>query len=255
MINLTILQFYNFIIIIYNIIYNNIINIFYKMKEYLVHGTNYDNLIKILQDGYIDNNPIPKNLMGSYDKNPKQIFTQLVYYNIPSQDNERPHWWTCAIILDKSLLKDYPFYATYVKGFKTNFNNGLINNNTNPKYDKQILVRGKGQLSKIPKLTKLKHHIVKHMTLKRPKEIDNFHDKFQLSHEILFNQKIPLDKYCINIILQGTKEQYKKYKNKDIDKIIKFAKEKNIPIKYRDYKLRGKNNKPINNFINSIESN
>ena len=222
------------------------------MKEYIVHGTNYENLIKILDNGYIDNKP--EKTLGHYaNGNPNQIFTQLVYYNIPSQENEIPHWYTCAIILDKQILKDYPFYATYLAGFKKEFDNGLINNNTNSKYDSKILVRGKGKLSKIPKLTKLKKYITKQMTLKQPKEFNKFHSKFQYSHEILFNQKIPLDKYCIKIIFLGKKEQYKKSKNKDIDKIINLAKEKKIPIKYRDYKFKGKNEKPINNFINSIE--
>ena len=40
-----------------------------------------------------------------------------------------------------------------------------------------------------------------------------------------------------------------------IDKFIELAKIKNIPLKFRDYKLRGNNEKPIDNFIDSIESN
>jgi len=39
-----------------------------------------------------------------------------------------------------------------------------------------------------------------------------------------------------------------------IDKLIELAKIKNISLKFRDYKLRGKNEKPIDNFIDSIES-
>ena len=39
-----------------------------------------------------------------------------------------------------------------------------------------------------------------------------------------------------------------------IDKLIELAKIKNISLKFRDYKLRGKNKKPIDNFIDSIES-
>ena len=76
--------------------------------------------------------------------------------------------------------------------------------------------------------------------------------EFMHSHEILFNQKIPLDKYCILIMMKGKK---KDYDQKIIDKLIKLSKEKNISIKFRDYKLIGKNEKPINNFIDSIESN
>jgi hypothetical protein len=102
----------------------------------------------------------------------------------------------------------------------------------------------------MPNLTKLKNKINKKM--EENKFLGNV--EFMHTHEILFNQKIPLDKYCIKIMLKGKKEEYKKNKDKEIDKIIEFSKDKNIPIKYRDYKLRGKNNKPINNFINSIES-
>ena len=218
-------------------------------KEYIIHGTMEEQLVKILKDGYINNNPNKKYFIGYYDKKPKQIFTQLVYYDIPNQANIKPHWWNIAIVLDKKILKDYPFYATNVKGFKKNFNNGLINNDTNPKYDKNIIIRSKGKLSKIPSLTKLKKVISKKLTQKVPSLMR--HEQFEYSHEILFNKKIPLDKYCVNIMIIGKKNQYKD--NKTIEEILKLAKERNIPVKFRDYKLRGNNEKPINNFLNSIE--
>lgn len=218
-------------------------------KEYIIHGTMEEQLVKILKDGYINNNPNKKYFIGYYDKKPKQIFTQLVYYDIPNQANIKPHWWNIAIVLDKKILKDYPFYATNVKGFKKNFNNGLINNDTNPKYDKNIIVRSKGKLSKIPSLTKLKKVISKKLTQKVPSLMR--HEQFEYSHEILFNKKIPLDKYCVKIMIIGKKNQYKD--NKTIEEILKLAKERNIPVKFRDYKLRGNNEKPINNFLNSIE--
>jgi len=44
------------------------------------------------------------------------------------------------------------------------------------------------------------------------------------------------------------------YDSKIIDKLIELAKIKKIPLKFRDYKLRGTNEKPIDNFIDSIES-
>lgn len=40
-----------------------------------------------------------------------------------------------------------------------------------------------------------------------------------------------------------------------IDKLIELSKIKNIPLKFRDYKLKGNNEKTIDNFINSIEKN
>ena len=210
------------------------------MKEYIIHGTQIENLIKILQDGYINNKPLKKDIIILQDKPSNQIFTQLVYKDIPNQSNVIPHWWKCAIVLDKNILKDLPFYATRIGGFSDKFENGKTNEET--------IIYGDGNLTKMPNLTKLKNVINKRL------EANNHHFtsvKFMYSHEILFNQKIPLDKYYIKIMLIGKKNQFD---SKIIDKILNLAKEKNISIKFRDYKLRGKNEKPIDNFIDSIES-
>ena len=208
------------------------------MKEYIIHGTQIENIIKILQDGYIDNKPKKKDITMLKDKPSNQIFTQLVYKDIPNQSNQIVHWGTCAIVLDKQLLKDYPFYASHVGGFSDKFENGKTNEET--------IIYGDGNLTKMPNLTKLKNVINKRM-----KRDNLYGDEFIHSHEILFNQKIPLDKYCIKIMLIGKKNQFD---SKIIDKILNLAKEKNISIKFRDYKLRGKNEKPIDNFIDSIEN-
>ena len=210
------------------------------MKEYIIHGTKVENLIKILQDGYINNKPLKKDIIILQDKPSNQIFTQLVYKDIPNQADVIPHWWECAIVLDKNILKDLPFYATSIGGFSDKFENGKTNEET--------IIYGDGNLTKMPNLTKLKNVINKRL------EANNHHFtsvKFMYSHEILFNQKIPLDKYYIKIMLIGKKNQFD---SKIIDKILNLAKEKNISIKFRDYKLRGKNEKPIDNFIDSIES-
>ena len=210
------------------------------MKEYIIHGTKVENLIKILQDGYINNKPLKKDIIILQDKPSNQIFTQLVYKDIPNQADVVPHWWNCAIVLDKKILKDLPFYATPIGGFSDKFENGKTNEET--------IIYGDGNLAKMPILTKLKNVINKRL------EANTHHFKslkFMYSHEILFNQKIPLDKYCIKIMLIGKKNQFD---SKIIDKILNLAKEKNISIKFRDYKLRGKNEKPIDNFIDSIES-
>ena len=210
------------------------------MKEYIIHGTKVENLIKILQDGYINNKPLKKDIIILQDKPSNQIFTQLVYKDIPNQADVVPHWWNCAIVLDKKILKDLPFYATRIGGFSDKFENGKTNEET--------IIYGDGNLTKMPNLTKLKNVINKRL------EANNHHFKslkFIHSHEILFNQKIPLDKYYIKIMLIGKKNQFD---SKIIDKILNLAKEKNISIKFRDYKLRGKNEKPIDNFIDSIES-
>ena len=133
-----------------------------------------------------------------------------------------------------------PFYATRIGGFSAKFENGKTNEET--------IIYGDGNLTKMPILTKLKNVINKR--LEANTNYFKSH-KFMYSHEILFNQKIPLDKYCITILMRWQK---KEYDTKLIDKLIKLSKEKNISIKFRDYKLRGKNEKPIDNFIDSIES-
>ena len=208
------------------------------MKEYIIHGTKVENLSKILQDGYINNKPSKKDIIILQHKPSNQIFTQLVYKDIPNQADVIPHWWDCAIVLDKKILKDLPFYATRIGGFSDKFENGKTNEET--------IIYGDGNLTRMPILTKLKNVINKIM-----KRDNLYGDEFIHSHEILFNQKIPLDKYCITIIMRWNKTFYDP---KLIDKLIKLSKEKNISIKFRDDKLRGKNEKPIDNFIDSIES-
>jgi hypothetical protein len=214
------------------------------MKEYLIHGTQLKNLIHILQDGYIDINPPKKYRSYLINNSPNQIFTQLIYKDIPNQKNQIAHWFAAAIILDKKILKDYPFYATGVGGFSDKFENGMKSDN--------VIIYGDGNLSKMPNLTKLKNKINKWM--ERIKDDDETRSTiFMHTNEILFNQKIPLDKYCIKIIMYsfiGNKDT--KY-NKIIEHIIKLAKEKNIPLTFRDPKLIDQN-KPLNSFINSIET-
>ena len=61
-------------------------------SEYIIHGTSDENLIKILKDGYIDNKPIKKDIIILKDKPSNQIFTQLIYRDIPEQHDQRPHW-------------------------------------------------------------------------------------------------------------------------------------------------------------------
>ena len=204
------------------------------MKEYIVHGTTPQNLIKILQDGYIDNKPSKKHITMLQDKPSNQIFTQLVYKDIPNQKEQIQHWFSCAIILDKNILKDYPFYATDIGGFKDKFENGMNEN---------AIIYGDGNLTKMPNLTKLKNKINKKM--KENKFLGNV--EFMHTHEILFNRKIPLDKYCIKILLKICKH------SKIIDKIIKLGKETNITIQIIDYKTIDKK-EPLNSLINSIES-
>lgn len=213
------------------------------MKEYIIHGTLDKNLLHILQDGFIDNNPPFKNIAMLSDNHPAQIFTQLMYYDIPNQKNEIPHWMYCCIILDKQILKDYPFYATSIGKFSDTFKNG--------KDDPNTIISGDGNLTRMPTLTKLKNHINTFMN-KNTKFLHRI--CFIHSHEILFNKKIYLDKYCVAIMLRFTKAQYTKASTEDKDiitKIINLSLQNNIPLKFRDYKCGAREN-TINNFIDSI---
>jgi hypothetical protein len=125
------------------------------MKEYIIHGTTVKNLEDILNSKYIEANINNKNKgMLDQSQSVNQIFTQLLYRNLPNENIQIPHWFDCAIILDKKILKDYPFYATNIGGFLNNFNDAFINN---PKQN--IYAKGKGNLLRIPNLKNLKNNI------------------------------------------------------------------------------------------------
>ena len=180
-------------------------------KEYIVHGTNSDNLLQIIEQGYIDPKPKKKNIYMLHNKHPKQIFTQFIYYNIPNQKKQFPFWSQCCIVLHKKIIKKLPFYSTGIGGFSNKFSDGLISNNT--------IISGVGKLDKLPKVTKLKRHINNYMTKNDIGPVTFMH-----SHEILFNKKIMLNKYCKCIIL---------YKNSNnLFRLESLCKELNIPIKY-----------------------
>jgi hypothetical protein len=203
-----------------------------KNNEYIIYATTNENLLQILKDGYINNKPKNK-LLGHYMgiHSPKQIPTQLMYYNIPNQANMWPYMNAC-IVFDKTLLQDYSFKAT-------------------PRFDSDMIINsGKGKLLKPPKLTKIKSYISKAMTKKQALDI---HTRFMDSHTINFNKNIPLNSYAKKIMFIGKKDTYNKEREL-IDSIVKLSNTRAIPIKFRDYKLRGNLEKPLNNFINSIEN-
>ena len=208
-------------------------------SDYLIHGTQPENLIKILKDGYIDNKP-DKKYIGMLQNSPSnQIFTQLIYRDIPNEKEQKPHWGMCAIVLDKKILKDYPFYATYVGGFTDKFENGKTINN------EETIIYGEGNLSRMPNLTKLKNIINKRVKTNALDSVGFMH-----SNEILFNKKILLDKYCKCIIIYGT---YLKEKEKQ--NIIELANNANIPIKFYDIKRENKfKGFGLNNFIDIVEN-
>ena len=194
-------------------------------NEYIIHGTQPINLLHILKDGFIDNEPIKKyrTMLKTLQK---LIFTQLIYPDIPNETKQNPHWLQCCIVLKKELLKDYSFFVTPVGGFDAD--------------EKQIILQSDGNLSKIPSIVKLKKYI--------NKTLETSSTDFMHSHEILFDKKIPLDKYCKCIIMYDYNLTDKKEKAKHLE-IIELASKLNIPVITRKISMR---NKGINKFIEAI---
>ena len=202
------------------------------MKEYIIHGTTAKNLEDILNSKYIEANINNKNEGMLLNNSVNQIFTQLLYRNLPNENIQIPHWWDCALILDKKILKDYPFYATNIGGFLNNFKDAFINNAfiNNPKQN--IYAKGKGNLLRMPNLKNLKNNIENIMN----KNIILKSAQFMHSHEILFNKKISLKKYCKLIVCSISCEN-----------IVILADKLKIPVI-----TRVKNG--LNNFIDLIEN-
>lgn len=210
------------------------------MKEYIIHGTNNESLLNILLCGYIDinrHNPI------MIENDIKQIFTQIIYNDLPNNEFYTPHYGNCAIILNKKILKDYPFYSTQIGGFYDKFENAFKDKDDSNK----VYEKSKGKLKRLPSLKKLKTHIEEYLIKSGTDKIG-----FMYSHEILFNKKIYLKDYCKCIIvrLDGiTKTILLDY--------ISLANKLNISIKtYAGIDKKTKIYLPygLNNFIDLIES-
>jgi hypothetical protein len=140
-------------------------------------------------------------------------------------------------VLSKQLLKDYPFYATRIGGFLDNFQDAFkINTDDKDKIKNVIIKSFKGGLSRIPNLTKLKNIIDKGFD-------------FMYSHEILFNNDIPLDKYCIAVIANSNVD------DKESLVLEKLCGELNIPY-HRMEKLERKykfKSYGLNKFVEIID--
>jgi len=200
------------------------------MKEYITHGTTIDNLKSILQKKYLDTN-VKENDLAILDKSYGQIFTHLIYRNIPNQEYEdTPHWFQVCLVFDKKILKDLPFYSTNGIFFEK-FNDVFLETKS-----KDILVKSKANLKYMPNLIKIKKFIESKMSIEHPNYIN--------SHGILFGKKISLKKYCKCIIIRNNLHLP--------EKIVLLASKLNIPIK--SYKLLKNKAFGLNNFIDIIES-
>jgi hypothetical protein len=169
-----------------------------------------------------------------------QIFTQLLYRNLPNENIQYSHWLTCCIVLDKKILKDYPFYATNIGGFYTNFSDAFAKHTKDAEDTERFYMKSNGNLKKMPNLKKLKIRIEEGMRLK--KTIDFIH-----SHEILFNKRISLKKYCKCIL-------YRNDINDEIpNSLITLAEKLKIPIKRYGCDSNKFIGYGLNNFIDLIE--
>lgn len=208
------------------------------MKEYIIHGVYTDNLIGILEDGIIAiNNKKKKVYQKMIDKEINQIFTQLIYNNIPYEETQKPHWYNYVIVLDKKILKDYPFYACKIGHFYDKFNDAFSDE------DNKVFVKSRGKLKRMPNLTKLKKNCIE----KYIKDSDSDVYRFINSHEIMFNKNIPLKKYCLCIVVDGELESIPQ-------EIIDLAQKLEIPLKNQSFKKENPFSvMGINNLIDIIE--
>lgn len=137
-------------------------------------------------------------------------------------------------------MKDYPFYATDIGEFYTNFSDAFAKDTKYLDGRERIIMKRKGNLKKMPNLKKLKIFIEKKMKYK--KTIDFIH-----SHEILFNKRISLKKYCKCIL-------YRNDINDEIPKsLINLAEKLKIPIKRYGCDSNKFIGYGLNNFIDLIE--
>ena len=196
------------------------------MSEFIIHGTPIENLNSILNDKHIKIKPKKKDRMIIHN-DLNQIFTQLIFKNIPNEEFQNFHWFTVGIILHKKILKDLPFYANNLGRFSNSFNDGMKR--------KDLLAKGNGDLKKYPDLKRLRTHIKN--DLKNARSSGDFIH----SHEILFNQNISLEKYCVCIIIN------------DLQKDHKIINNLNIPIIYRKHVRPGKTGDGIDKMINKIK--
>ncbi len=183
------------------------------LPKYVIHGTMLDNLAQILSTGKLEINPHhAKKFLDPEQFNPKQIFTQILFTDLPNQESQLPHWFMCGIILDKSILKDRQWYATGIGGFYERFEDAFHskakpknhytnkhndNHDNHDNHNKIFAKNAKIGASRIPSLAGLKKYITSRMNFPQMGETQFIH-----SHEVLFGNDIPLAEYGICILVR-----------------------------------------------------
>lgn len=177
------------------------------MALYVIHGTSLNNLSHILKSSQLETHPkYGRKFLDTEHYNPHQIFTQILFTDLPNESNQRPHWSEVGIVLDKKILKDKKWYATRIGSFLEQFNNAFKTESnkkqlTQEHQDSGILARNaKPNAARIPSLKKLKDHITNEIgnNLIKPKGLCELN--FMHSHEVLFGENISLEEYGVAIV-------------------------------------------------------
>ncbi len=169
---------------------------------FVLHGTSFDNCVSILKNKKI--NHISKTGMLS-NESPNQIFMSLIYKNIKNQLENIPFWGGYGIVFSPEILKKYPFYANHIGSFSETFEEGMS------KKEPEKYASGSGNLKIMPKLSNIKKEIDDYM------KNDMGSVTFMHSHEILIGNDIPLNEYCLGVVVRVSDPQMfensKEYKN------------------------------------------
>lgn len=221
------------------------------MASYVIHGTTLDNLIHILKSGCLETNPkYAKKFLDEEQYNPHQIFTQILFKDLPDEAHQRPHWWGVGIVIDKKLLKEQKWYATTLGGFREDFLDAFKQDSPG----EEILAKNENPSTarRIPSLKKLKDYITSRMRAGGLGDIE-----FMSSHEVLFGKDISLEEYGVAITCpRWTFNNEKILTEKNREYITRRCHELGMPLilygsekRYIHKEMLG-----INKFINLIDS-
>jgi len=174
------------------------------MVEYVIHGTTLENLEHILKSGKLEINSQygSKTYYGKGNTNPKQIFTNILLYDLPNQEKQFTYWEFVGIVLDKRILKDKKWYATHISNFFDKFDDAFDDAfvDYNEIHKGVLAINRKEHASRIPSIAKLKNKII--WWLKHYSKENSFgKSAFTHSHELLFGEDISLEEYGICILV------------------------------------------------------
>lgn len=180
---------------------------------HLLHATSYNNLRRILKTGKIA--IFPKgNIDTMLEESSGFIFSHLVFNDIVKHvKHDRLHWvGQCVVELDKELLKHYKFVICEIG----TFDDVKDKSEKELKEMKEVYAYGRGNLKRMPSLTKAKNQIINNLSGQ------TFQGQYMHSHEVLFMKDIPVS-LCKRIIVYDKHlytligSCFKRYKINNID--------------------------------------